>query len=426
MVAVVVAVTLLTRLAYLPTVVMGFDGPEYINALNFDSTYNVPPPGNIGYVAIAKVFSWIGLGPVAAFGLTGTLLSCIAGAYICLLAALMFSRTIALFVSLAVMLSPMAWYHGVIMQSYVVWLAALPTIAYYGLRHIRRNTWASLISLGLATGISTILRPDLVIFGGPMMGSALLIAWFDRRRSGGPGRSGPSLIAAVAVGGAICAVCCCIWFFSTASLLGGVDRYLEAVRSKNEWHDRFGVANKGLVEGLARNGVKYVIFMLWAANFALVPAAVGAAVYLRRFRARWRAAVMAAAWLAPSLYFSWIIFMGNAGLVLPALPVVYLAAAAGSVAMLGTRRTVWVMAGLGAINAATFLLAPLRFPRDQREALVNHMFLGYSGPGLRMAYTWQLEDFGIDRSLSNTLRQFRSPDPLPRTPAGAAPSPGAD
>src|SRR5205085_1257859 len=51
--------TLVSRLLYIPSAVMGFDGPEYINALKLDHTYNVPPPGNIGYVLLGKVLMWM-------------------------------------------------------------------------------------------------------------------------------------------------------------------------------------------------------------------------------------------------------------------------------------------------------------------------------------------------------------------------------
>lgn len=399
--------TVISRLVYMPRGVMGFDGPDYINALNLDATFSVPMPGNIGYVLMAKVFTLLGMGPVWAYGMVGTLLSAAAAAFIYLFATLVFSRGLALATAAAVMTNAMVWYHGVIMQSYVVWLATLPAIAYFGLRLVRERTWAMVVAASVATGLSTILRPDLVLFGGPLLGAALLLAW----HRDGWSRRGVAWFAAAA---AVCAVCCCAWFFGTAAIVGGVDKYLAMNRGKHEWHERFGVGAKGLVEGLARNGVKYALFMAWGAHLALGLGLVGAIVYLRSARTRWRAWLLAAAWVAPSLYFSWIIFMGNAGLVFPATPLVYLAAAAGAAAMFGPRRAVYVMAALACINAAQFTLTPILRLSDQRAALVNHMFFGYSGRGLRRMYTYQLEDFGIDRSLKNTVRQFRDPQPLPR------------
>jgi len=430
----VVLFTLATRLAYLPNAVMGFDGPEYINALKLDQSFNVPPPGNIGYVLLGKLFTLLGADPILAYGLTGTLISCIAAAYIYMFASLVLvgpfsepalsskrntthssehhstqSQTIALFTAIATMASPMVWYHGVIMQSYIVWMAALPAIGYYGLRLINERSRKMMIAASLATGLSTILRPDLVIFGGPLLGAALLLAW---QRSGWA-RKGLTWFVGAA---AICAACCTVWFAITSHLLGGPANYLAAVHGKNEWHEHFGVGAKGPIEGLARNGVKYLTFMLWGANIALPLAVIGVLLTLRRADRRWHRVLFAAAWVGPSLYFSWIIFMGNAGLIFPALPLVFVAAAAGTIALLGSSRAVWGMGALAAINSLIFVLTPLRYPHDQRQALLNHMFLGYSGGGIRQIYIYQLEDFGIDRSLNNTMKQFMNPESLPKQP----------
>lgn len=413
-VGVLVAFAVVSRLAYIPGAVMGFDGPEYINALKLDSTFNVPMPGNIGYVLLGKLFTVLGAGPITAYALVGTLLSAAGAAYIYLLSGLIFRRGLALAVAFAVMTNTLVWYHGVIMQSYIVWLATLPAIGYYVLRLVRERSFDMVIAASLATGLSTILRPDLVVFGGPLLGAGLLLGWREDGWRMGWGR----WVGRGAVAAMICASCCVAWLLVTAHILGGVDRYLAMVRGKNAWHDTFGVGQKGLVEGLARNGVKYATFMLWGAHVALVPAAVGAAVYARRWRAHWRAWVLALAWVAPSLYFSWIIFMGNAGLVFPATPLVYLTAAAGAAAMVGERRAVWALGAIAAINAGQFLFTPILPLTDQRAALVNHMFFGYSGRGLRRVYTYQLEDFGIDRSLKNTVKQFMEPEALPRKPAG--------
>lgn len=415
----IAAFTVVSRLAYIPHAVMGFDGPEYINALKLDSTFNVPMPGNIGYVLLGKLFTALGAGPVTAYAIVGTLLSAAAGAYIYLLAAMIFRRGLALAVAFAVMTNALVWYHGVIMQSYIVWLAAMPAIGYHSLRMVRLRTTGSVFGAAAATGLSTILRPDLVVFGGPLLGAGMVLAWrADGWRRAWVGRIG--------AGAGVCAGCCLVWFLLTAHILGGADRYLAMVRGKNDWHETFGVAQKGLVEGLARNGVKYATFMLWGAHVALVPALVGAVVYARRARERWRAWLLAAAWAGPSLYFSLVIFMGNAGLVFPATPLVYLAAGAGALAVLGRdargqRRAALALAAVAAINTAQFTLTPILPLTDQRAALVNHMFFGYSGRGLRRAYTYQLEDFGIDRSLKNTVRQMWSPGPLPTSPASGAP-----
>ena len=44
---------------------------------------------------------------------------------------------------------------------------------------------------------------------------------------------------------------------------------------------------------------------------------------------RWRGLLLALLWVGPSWYFSLLIFAGNAGLIFPFLPLIYLAAARG-------------------------------------------------------------------------------------------------
>lgn len=403
---VVVLFVLVSRLVYVPGGVMGGDGPSYVNALKLDRTYNVPPPGNIGYVLVGKAFTVLGAqNPVWAYALTDTLISCVGAVFVYLLGSLAFTRWIALATTLAVMSSVQVWYHGVIMQSYIVWLASLPMIAYFGVRFVRERTWRMLIAASLATGASTILRPDLVVFGGPLLGVCLLL-----------GRA--RVLMWVACAG-ICAACCCVWFFGTAVLVGGPAKYIELVRAKNEWHETYSLGQRGVIEGLGRNLVKYGTFLSWSVHVGMLFAMIGAWRMMKRWREGWRWWVAAAAWAGPSLYFAWIIFMGNAGLILPALPLVYFAAAVG-VGALGTaavrRRAAWIMGGLAVVNVAQFVLTPIPEPTNQRRVLLTHMFFGYSGTGLRRVYTYELQDFGIDKSLGNTARQFWQAEPVPRQP----------
>ncbi len=58
----------LSRLPYLTDFEsIGKDGPEYINSLALDESYNVPPPGNIGFVLLARVTQLIWPTPVFAY-----------------------------------------------------------------------------------------------------------------------------------------------------------------------------------------------------------------------------------------------------------------------------------------------------------------------------------------------------------------------
>ena len=393
--------TILSRIPYIPADHMGYDGPLYINALKLDSTYAVPQPGNIGYVLLGKFVSLFVAKPHLSFAIVGIAICALAIPFIYLLSTLLFRRSLAFAIALCCATSVSAWYHSVVIQSYIVWLLALPAIAYFGLRFIRERDTRLLIYAATTLGLSTILRPDLVMFGGPLLAAILLL---------GRARLHHWLIA-----GLIGALCCCFWFFFTASIHGGPARYIQLVRNQNEYINTFGLEGRGILEGVIRNTVKYLQFLLWAVHLALIPAAIGGLLILKSLRSQWRTAFLALAWVGPSLYFSIILFMGNAGLILPALPLVYLAAAHACTTLIPRRATAILLA-LAALNLAQFTLTPLPRMTDQRRVLLTHMFFGYSGQGLRRMYNLQLDDYGVGRSLKDTVHQFMHPDPLPKVP----------
>jgi hypothetical protein len=219
------------------------------------------------------------------------------------------------------------------------------------------------------------------------------------------------------LGGAIVAVSCACWFFGTAWVLGGVKVYLERVKAKHDF-DRtgFSLFVRGIVEGLMRNGLKYALFLAWGGSMALVPFACGATRELLAWRRRWRGLLLALLWAGPSWYFSLMIFAGNAGLIFPTLPLFYLAAARGLQAMLGRRhsqRASLAMFALGVISLAQFVATPLLPERNQRDVILNVMFLRYSGAGIASRYNFNLVDYGVSGSLASVSRQVFAPEALP-------------
>ena len=207
------------------------------------------------------------------------------------------------------------------------------------------------------------------------------------------------------------AVACACWFFGTAWVLGGVDVYLERVKAKHEF-DRtgFSLFARGMVEGLMRNGVKYVLFLAWGAWIALLPFAWGVRCELAAWRARWRGLLLALLWVGPSWYFSFLIFAGNAGLIFPLLPLLYLAAARGFQQFLGQSRAwraVAAMLLVGAASLVQFVGIPIRAETNQRDVILNVMFLRYSGAGILGRYNYNLDDYGVSPSLASVSRQLR-------------------
>jgi len=411
--AVVVGVTLLSRLAYWPPGLLGKDAEAYINSMKLDASYNVPMPGNVGWVLMGRLFATF-LEPQHAFTVATVLVSVVGAAYLFLLCSLLFERWLAVATAIGTMLSPMVWYHGVPVMTYVTWIAIPPAIAYYGVRYWReRQVWL-LHAAALATGVGTILRPDMVAFAGPMLGGILIM-----------GRA--PLLKGWLVSLGVCIACCAIWFFITAAAIGSVTRYLEMVRGQTELIDSYGIQKKGLVEGLVRNGGKFAIILTYSGLFVAPLAVLGFIAILRAWRMNLRAIALGMTALAPSLYFGVLLFMGNAGLVLPTVVAAFLLASYWMTCVPARQRfALPVMAVVAALGAAQFVLTPVLPVVNQRSVILNSMLLGYSGNGIRQMWEYNLVDFGVESTVSNAVRQMRNPEPVPKIPDGyEPPEPGA-
>ena len=402
-IALLTAWVVASRLPYVNDfAVMGKDGPLYIRSLSLGRDYDVPMPGNIGYVLLGKAAHLVLSDPVHAYLAVNIGLTAVGVAFAYLFATLLVPRPLAAASAFALACNPMVWWHGGVIASYPVWLAVLPAIGWFGLRFVRHRRSGDMLGATIALGIGMILRPDLIAFGSPL--------WFGCMALG-RARLRDWLIAV-----AILAGCCAVWFFGTAQVLGGVDVYLERVKAKHDWDkEGYSFGSRGLVEGLLRNGTKYGLFLGWSAVLFLVPFAVEVGSRLARLRASWRSVLLALLWVGPSLYFSFFVFAGNAGLIFPLLPLLYLGAAMG-LGRMGLRKPVAVMVGLGLLSAAQFVATPLLRETDQRRVILNVTFFRYAGPALRARYNYNLDDYGISPALASVVRQMRSPEPVPHLP----------
>ncbi len=393
-----------SRLPYVNDFAMlGKDGDFYINALKLDRTYNVPPPGNLGYVLLGKAANGIWSSPVHAFAAANIGLTAIAACSCFLLARRSLPRPLAAATVFALTANPLVWWYGPVVASYLVWLAILPTIALFGLRFADHGRWSDLIASSLVLGVGTILRQDLVAFGSPLWAGCLLL--------------GRASIRQWFAGVAIIAACCFGWFLGTSAILGGTDAYLAKLADKHA-HDRgYSPAQRGLFEGLLRNGSKYVLFLGWTAHLVLIPFVVGLYRALGSAATRWRMLLLSLLWVLPSWYFAFFVFAGTGGLIFPFLPLLYLGAARGLQSLfVQSRRPTIAMASVGLLSFAQFTLTPLPDAVEQRGAILNVMFLRYGAAGLKTGYNFDLADFGIDQSLKSVLKQLRHPEPLPRNP----------
>ena len=68
---------------------------------------------------------------------------------------------------------------------------------------------------------------------------------------------------------------------------------------------------------------------------------------------------------------------------------------------------------LGMVSLAQFVATPLLTEKNQRDVILNVMFLRYSGAGIVGRYNFNLVDYGVSTSLSAVSRQVIAPDALP-------------
>ncbi len=383
---------------------LGKDGPLYIQALAFDHNYSVPMPGNVGFVALARLAQLVLGEPWVAYAACTVGLSALGASLTFLIGRPALGRPLAAAAGLAMAASPTLWWHGTAITSYPVWIAALPAIGLFGLRFARGRRTADAIAASVALGVSTILRQDMIAFGLPLWAGCLALGRAPRR----------TWLA----GSAIVGLSCLAWFAATSAILGGPDAYLARVEHQHAFHHGFSLAGAGLVEGLGRNGSKFALFLIWSSAMALPFAALGVAGRLAAWRSGgWRAPLVGLLWPGPATAFALIIFAGNAGLIFPLLPLLYLAAADGLLRVAGPRLATATLASIALLGAAQFALVPLAPERDQRAVIWNVTFAKYGGHGIKHLYNYNLDDYGIDPGLKSVLAQLRDPQPVPSRPA---------
>ncbi len=399
---------------------MGKDGPLYVHSLSFGRDYDVPMPGNIGFVALAKAATLFWSRPTDAYAAVTIALTVVAATFTYLIGKIAMPRSVAAAATFALVSNSIVWFHGVVITSYLVWLAVLPAVGWFGLRFRHAHRRIDLILSSLALGLGTALRPDLIAFGTPLWSGCLLL--------------GKARLRDWLCGVAIVAACCASWLLLTAWVLGGVDVYLGRVFAKHTGDlDGFSLARRGLVEGLARNGSKYALFLLWSSHLVVAAAVLGIAFAVRRFRTMPQALLLSILWVGPSWAFSFLVFTGNAGLIFPLLPLLYLGAAWGLTTLIARRResartsmaylrpggargAAVALTALGLLSTAQFTAVPLLPEVDQRAVILNVTFLHYGAAGLRDRHNFNLDDYGINPALKSVVRQMRHPEATPRIP----------
>ena len=335
------------------------DGYLYIKSLELDpATYSVSMPGNIGYVLLGKVAQWVWPEPTDAFAAVTIALSTGAIVIIYLLGTQMLPRSLAASVAFALSCNIIVWRFSTPIASYVAWLLAIPAIGWFGIRYLRSRSTVDLVGTSLAVGLGSILRPDVLLFGGPLWLGCLLLARARFRHW--------------LIGTGIIAACCCIWFFTTAAILGGPTEYLQRVFDKSVWTYSVSAYERGLFEGLLRNSSKYGLWIIWSCHVLLLAFLGGLIWYLSDLRKHWRAILLALLWVGLVLYFAIFVNAFVVPFVFPLLPLVYITAARGLQRLFSTERSRWpvtLMCLLALLSVAQYTLTPLRTEKNQRDEI---------------------------------------------------------
>lgn len=332
-----------TRLPLRTEWLTSWDAIQFALAVHdYDIVKHQPhPPGYILYVALARLIDGVVGDPTASLTLLAILASVATVGLTYRLARTLYGRPTAVTAAVALVASPLFWYHGLVGLSYAAEaaLAVLVASLAWEMRHGRPRTtlWAAL-ALGLAGGV----RQSLLIVLGPLW---LGLAWRSFRRAG-PILAGSTVIAATTA----------LWFVPMVWLTGGLDRYLEAGRELYE-----STVRATTVMGAPGHWQVNVERIVEAAAFGLgllLPAlALPLVTGLPRVAATESRGWLFALWMGPPLAVYTFVHFGQYGYlltVLPALAILAAHAAVGALEQLVASR--WRPAALG-VGLTTVVLA---------------------------------------------------------------------
>jgi hypothetical protein len=331
-------VALVTRWPMRTRVLAYWDSILYARALDaFTIVLHQPqPPGYFFYVQAARLARW----------LTGADAN---GAYVWvslaavyLVATALYGRAAGLAAALLTLTAVAPWAYSGVAYPYTV-LALGSTLLgglAWGLRRRRVAPWAAGLALGLASGF----RQDLLIFLGP-----LLLGSLGPR----PPRHYLAAGAGLAVGGLA-------WFLPSALLSGGIPAYLDALGRQSALVERDTSVMADGLAGLLWNLHHLRLFLI---EQTLMWATVPLAIFLltRPWRGRlWRDARdrHLLLWATPAALFYSLIHLGDVGYVFSLVPPLLIAAGAGAVWAAAWAARRWRGVGWCPRWAAGFALTP--------------------------------------------------------------------
>ena len=358
--ALLFVLTAISRIPFRSHLLYSWDSVNYAFGMrHFDVLTEQPqPPGYIVYVWIARMVDVLTRDANAALVLISVVAGALAALALYLLGRLLFGRSAALAAAVLLATSPLFWFYGDIALPHTL-DAALILIALWLLYRVRRGEanmiWTAAAVLALAGGV----RPQTLVFLLPVSVFAVWRAGWRRR------------LGAVLLGAAICLG----WLVPLIASAGGLRPYLDKLST---YSARFEVDTSLLrgagLAGLQHNVGKLVTYTLFASAAALLPLLVYAA--LRAWRrsgngegdpAATDRGLFLALWAAPPLLYYALVHMGQQGMILVFLPIVFLLAGAALARLAAGRRFWLALACLAILDAGVFVLLPAQPPglRDQ-------------------------------------------------------------
>lgn len=363
------------RLAYLdhPTPVHR-DEIGFVDAIGFPSQYPVHHPGYPLWVAMGTVSAATGLNGYAAYQLWSVLASLTAPLLFYVALRRSIGDGVAGWLALAFGASPVVWFASTTALNYVP--ALVPGLLIIGAcrRALERERPGRLRAAAVAMSVGILLRPDLLMWLGPMLAwTALRYGW--RQRIGA--------LLIVALGVAALGVI-------TSVLYGRAD----SARPRPElWHTigvirDTSVFTLGVRDGFLRSLLKLAANLTWdfGASGVLL---VWAILRWRRVHA-WRrdASVLLLLWVVPLTAFVLLIHMNEPGHVMLLIPAGFCAMGVGLRACLPARTAARLAAAAAICTLAQFAAYPWSADNHGWKRVLDDKIAYMSGTGLRRIDRW--------------------------------------
>lgn len=302
---------ILTRVPFRSRFLYHWDSVNFALGLRrYDVLLHQPhPPGYFLYVMLGRLVHLVVGDANASLVWISVVASGVAAVGIFSLGRTVWGRRCGAVAALLFLTSPLFWFHGEVALSYMVEVPLVTVIALLCYRHwtgADDRVWLSAVMLGLAGGF----RPDALVLLLPLW---LASTWRFRWRR--------TILAA-----GLLALTVLAWFLPMVMLTGGFARYWAALSATGQ-----GIAEESSLFGarqIVTNGVRLAAFTVYALGLGLLPLAVGAALWIRRYLAQYRAWMRMPrlrwllGWIAPGLLFFLFVHIrqpGHSFVMMPAL-----------------------------------------------------------------------------------------------------------